>query len=192
MSSARTEAVGVQASCWNSVRGSRASEDTITVRPPREVSTGSGATGTSKTYSSEWEMNRGSFGRGFRGRGRGNFENQRGFKNFNYRGTRGGRGFYGNNRGRGQFRGNPRGGFRGVRGGMNSERVEEKEEKVIEERRNVKERLGTRDSYVAAEIADEPRKSMSAKAQRFLNQEQTERFSAENGDANGDDNEDDK
>ena len=79
-----------------------------------------------------------------------------------------------------------------MRGGMNSERVEEKEEKVIEERRNVKERLGTRDSYVAAEIADEPRKSMSAKAQRFLNQEQTERFSAENGDANGDDNEDDK
>ena len=78
-----------------------------------------------------------------------------------------------------------------MRGGMNSEKVEGKEEeKVIEERRNVKERLGKRDSYVAAEIADEPRKSMSAKAQRFLNQEQTERLSAANDDDNED--EDDK
>ena len=51
--------------------------------------------------------------------------------------------------------------------------VEEKkeEEKVVEERRNVKERLGKRDNYVAAEVIDEPRKCMSAKAQRFLNQE---------------------
>ena len=81
-----------------------------------------------------------------------------------------------------------------MRGGMNSEKgflvEEKKEEKVIEERRNVKERLGKRDSYVAVEIVDEPRRSMSAKAQRFLNQEQTERFSAANGEDNDDDNKD--
>ena len=70
---------------------------------------------------------------------------------------------------------------------MNSERVEEKEEKVIEERRNVKERLGTRDSYVAAEIVDEPRKSMSAKAQRFLNQERIEGLLEANDDENDED-----
>ena len=74
-----------------------------------------------------------------------------------------------------------------MRGGMNSERVEEKEEKVIEERRNVKERLGKRDSYVAVEIADEPRKSMSAKAQRFLNQERIEGLLEANDDENDED-----
>ena len=80
-----------------------------------------------------------------------------------------------------------------MRGGMNSEKgylvKEKKEEKVIEERRNVKERLGKRDSYTAMEIVDEPRKSMSAKAKRFLNQERTERLSAANGDDNEDDDE---
>ena len=42
-----------------------------------------------------------------------------------------------------------------MRGGMNSEKVEGKEEeKVIEERRNVKERLGKRDSYVSMELCE--------------------------------------
>ena len=77
-----------------------------------------------------------------------------------------------------------------MRGGMNSERVEEeKEEKVIEERKNVKERLGKRDSYVAVEIADEPRKSMGAKAERFFNQERIERLVEANDEGDEDDGE---
>ena len=43
---------------------------------------------------------------------------------------------------------------------------------------------------MAVEIADEPRKSMSAKAQLFLNQERTERLSAANEDDNEDKDED--
>ena len=75
-----------------------------------------------------------------------------------------------------------------MRGGMNSERVEEeKEEKVIEEKRNVKERLGKRDSYVPVEIAGEPRKSMGAKAERFFNQERIERLVETNDEDDGED-----
>ena len=49
MSSARTEVVGVQAPRGNSIRGPRTSEDPDALRASRDVSFGSGATGTSKT-----------------------------------------------------------------------------------------------------------------------------------------------
>ena len=63
------------------------------------------------------------------------------------------------------------GGFRGkeTRGGMNGERkiqIEEKKEAekeiavIVEKKRNVKERLGKRDSYSQMKIIDEPKRTV--------------------------------
>ena len=88
------------------------------------------------------------------------------------------------------FRAGFRGGCRGGMNGVKNIQVEEKKEAekemavVVEKKRNVKERLGNKDSYSPMKIIDEPKRTMSAKHLR-LNQESRQSTRNEEDDDEG-------